>query len=152
MEQLTLGIALALLALAGWEAWKIHFGLESRTWEHTVGVVGKVWVEDMPDLELDQDPFKDHEGTHSVHAHYRYKVNGRWYHGRRVTYAATRWIRFREALRMIEGLRTGREVDVFYDPAKPARAVLIPGSSTANLVFLCMYLVFAALIVMDWMR
>jgi hypothetical protein len=152
MEQLTLGIALALLALAGWEAWKIHFGLESRTWEHTVGVVGKVWVEDMPDLELDQDPFKDREGTHSVHARYRYKVNGRWYDGRRVSYAATRWIRFRDALQMIEGLRTGREVDVFYDPEKPARAVLIPGSSTANLVLLCLYLVLAALIVMYWMR
>jgi hypothetical protein len=142
---------LALLALAARETWKIHYGLKSVAWEHATGTLGKVWVEDMPDLQLPQDPFRDEEGTHSVHARYRYRVDGRWYHGRRVSYRATHWIRFREALRMIEGMRAGREVDVFYDPGKPARAVLIPGSSPANAAFLCAYLLVAALLLlMRW--
>ena len=145
-------VVLALLALAAWEVWKIHMGLESRTWAHTTGVIAKVWVEDMPDLEPDFMPLDDEEGTHSVHAHYRYRVGTRWYDSRRLTYRAARWIRFREALDMIDGLRVGREVEVWYDPEKPARAVLIPGSSTGNIVALTLYLVIASILLFTWLR
>jgi len=41
---------------------------------------------------------------------------------------------------------------VFYDPRKPDRAVLIPGSSTSNIVFLGLYLVVAAILVFTWLR
>ena len=152
MGQIAVYATLALLALAAWELWKIHMGLESRAWEHTTGVLSKVWVEDMPDLELEDDPFRDQEGTHSVHAHYRYKVRGRWYFSRRLSYRSTYWIRFRDALDMIDGMKPGKEVDVFYDPRKPDRAVLIPGSSTTNIVFLGLYLVVAAILVFTWLR
>jgi hypothetical protein len=87
-----------------------------------------------------------------VHAHYRYKVGARWYHSRRLSYRATQWIRFGTALDMIHGMRAGREVDVFYDPRKPERAVLIPGSSTGNVVLLGTYLVVASLFLYQWMR
>ena len=87
-----------------------------------------------------------------MHAHYRYRVGATWYHGKRLTYRASRWIRFREALDMIDGLRVGREVEVWYDPRKPARAVLIPGSSTGNIVLLGIYLVVASILLFAWLR
>ena len=152
LANLSLLAVAILLALAARELWKIHMGLESRTWEHTTGVLAKVWVEDMPDFELEKDPFHDDEGTHSVHAHYRYKVHGRWFQSRRLSYRATAWIRFGEALEMIDGMKVGKEVDVFYDPRKPERAVLIPGSSTTNIVFLCLYLVVAAILLFTGLR
>jgi len=152
MGQIAFFASLLLLALAARELWKIHMGLESRSWEHTTGVLAKVWVEDMPDFEFEKDPFRDEEGTHSVHAHYRYQVAGRWFQSRRLSYRATAWIRFGEALEMIDGMKVGKEVDVFYDPRKPERAVLIPGSSTTNIVFLGLYLVVAAILLFTGLR
>ena len=153
MGQIAFFVILACLALAAWEAWKIHLGQASTTWERTTGVLAKVWVEDAPDLYLgENDPFGDHEGTHSVHAHYRYRVGTKWYDSRRLTYRMARWIRFGEALDMIEGLRVGREVEVWYDPQKPARAVLIPGSSTGNIVALTLYLVVASILLFTLLR
>ena len=153
MGQIALFIILACLALAAWEAWKIHLGQASTLWERTTGVLHKVWVEDSVDLYLgEQDPFGDHEGTHSVHAHYRYQVGTQWYDSKRLTYRLARWIRFREALAMIDGLRVGREVEVWYDPRKPSRAVLIPGSSTGNIVMLTTYLVVASILLFTWLR
>jgi hypothetical protein len=142
----------ALLALAAWEVRNIGLGFASQHWTHTIGVLDKVWVEDMPDLQLEGDPFRDEEGTHSVHARYAYKVGARWYRARRVSYRATWWIRFGEALDMIHGMRPGREVDVWYDPRQPGRSVLIPGSSNANAVLLSIYLVAAAIIAFTLMR
>lgn len=152
MAQIALFIVLACLALAAWEAWKIHLGQRSNDWARTTGVLHKVWVEDSLDLDFEDDPFADKEGTHSVHAHYRYKVGATWYESKRLTYRMARWIRFREALAMIEGLRVGREVEVWYDPEKPARAVLIPGSSTGNVVMLGTYLVVASLLLFFSLR
>ena len=153
MGQIAFFVILACLALAAWEAWKIHLGQASTLWERTTGVLHKVWVEDSVDLYLgEQDPFGDHEGTHSVHAHYRYQVGTQWYDSKRLTYRLARWIRFREALAMIDGLRVGREVEVWYDPKKPARAVLIPGSSTGNIVALALYLVVASILLFAWLR
>jgi hypothetical protein len=81
----------------------------------------------MPDLELEDDPFHDQEGTHSVHAHYRYKVRGRWYFSRRLSYRSTAWIRFRDALDMIDGMKPGKEVDVFLRPAQARSRRAHPG-------------------------
>jgi hypothetical protein len=153
MGQIALFVILACLALAAREAWKIHLGQASTLWERTTGVLHKVWVADSVDLYLgEQDPFGDHEGTHSVHAHYRYQVGTQWYDSKRLTYRLARWIRFREALAMIDGLRVGREVEVWYDPRKPSRAVLIPGSSTGNIVMLTTYLVVASILLFTWLR
>ena len=152
MDVLLPWLLATLLGLAAWELRNIHYGLESRDWTHTVGVLSKVWVEDMPDLQLESDPFRDEEGTHSVHARYAYKVGGRWIQARRVSYRATYWIRFHEALDMIHGMRPGREVDVWYDPRKPGRSVLVPGSSTTNAVLLCIYLVVAAIVLFGMSR
>ena len=144
LDRFALAGVLALLALAAYELWKIHLGLKSLAWAHTTGQLRKAWVEDMPESEGDP------EGTHSVHARYSYQVGTRRYFGKRLSYRTTHWIRFREALGMIEGWRPGVEVDVFYDPAKPERAVLIPGSSTANAALFILYVVLAALCL--WVR
>lgn len=145
MEPLALCFILALLGFAAWEVWKIRLGHASNGWERTTGVLQKVWVEDSPGDG-------DAEGTHSAHAHFRYKVGTRWFESKRLSYRMTSDIRFREALEMIEGLHVGREVEVWYDPRKPARAVLIPGSSTGNIVALAVYLVIAAILLFIWMR
>jgi len=150
LDRFALAGVLALLALAAYELWKIDLGLKSLAWAHTTGQLRKAWVEDMPDFEFENDPFRDQEGTHSVHARYSYQVGTRRYFGKRLSYRTTHWIRFREALDMIEGWRPGVEVDVFYDPGKPERAVLIPGSSTANAALFILYLALAALCL--WVR
>jgi hypothetical protein len=142
----------ALLALAAWELRNIHYGLESRGWTHTVGVLAKVWVEDMPQVPVEGAPFHDEEGTHSVHARYAYKVGGRWHQASRVSYRTTHWVRFNEALDMIYGMRPGKEIDVWYDPDQPGRSVLITGSSTANAVLLSLYLVLAACMIFALMH
>jgi hypothetical protein len=41
---------------------------------------------------------------------------------------------------------------VWYDPRKPDRSVLIPGSSTTNAVLLCIYLVVAAIVLFGMSR
>lgn len=136
---------LAQLALAGYELWRIHMGLESRNWPQVTGTLKKIWQED--DTLHDVD---DTEGTHSIHARYRYKVGTRWYDGKRVGYGIASGLRFSEALDYLHGRRAGSEVDVYYDPEKPERAVLFPGSSTANAVLLGAWLVGAIITMWSW--
>ena len=131
---------LAQLALAGYELWRIHMGLESRNWPQVTGTLKKIWQED--DTLHDVD---DAEGTHSIYARYRYKVGTRWYDGRRLSYGVTSRVRFNEALDLLHQLRSGGEVDVYYDPGKPQRAVLYPGSSAGNVVLLATWIVGATL-------
>ena len=140
MAQWTLIAVLAQLALAGYELWRIHMGLESKRWPQTTGKIGKAWQED--DFVRD---IGDEEGTHSVYARYRYRVDARWYDGRRLSYGVTSRVRFNEALDLLHQLRAGGEVDVYYDPGKPQRAVLYPGSSAGNVVLLATWIVGATL-------
>ena len=129
MEHLYPIAACVVLLLVLRQSWHIHLAIDSMHWAHTVGKVTKVWVEDAP---LDDEIGSD--GTHSAHAHYRYQVGARWYEGKRLTYRVTWGLRFGEALGLIRDLHVGREVDVFYDPRKPERAVLVPGSATTDFV------------------
>lgn len=140
MAQWTLLAVLAQFALASYEAWRIHMGLASRQWPQVTGKVGKVWQED----DVVQD-IGDSEGTHSVYARYRYQVGARWYDGKRLSYGVTDRIRLNEALDLMHGLRAGADVDVYYDPGDPRRAVLFPGSSTGNVVLLATWIVGAVL-------
>ena len=140
MAQWTLLAVLAQLALAAHEAWRIHMGLKSREWPQTPGKMGKVWQED----DFVQD-VGDNEGTHSVYARYRYQVGAQWYDGKRLSYGVTDRVRFGEALDLMHELRAGNDIDVYYDPGNPKRAVLYPGSSTANIVLLAAWIVGAVL-------
>ena len=136
-------IILALLALAAREAWHIRLGFDSLHWSHTTGTLKRIWQEsDIGDA--------DSEGRHSVFAHYTYAVDGRAYEGRRVSYRTMALLPLGEALELMHGLRKGSEVDVYYDPARPERAVMIPGSGTGNIVLLATLLVLAVLCGWTW--
>jgi hypothetical protein len=94
--------------------------------------------------------YADSEGRHSVFAHYTYAVDGRTFEGRRVSFRPMALLPLGEALELMHGLRKGSEVDVYYDPARPERAVMIPGSGTGNIVLLATLLVLAVLCGWAW--
>ena len=136
-------IILALLALAAREAWHIQLGFASLQWSHTVGTLERIWQE-----SDSGDPRT--EARHAVFARYTYAVDGRAYRGRRVSYRMMSQLPLGEALEVMHGLRKGSEVDVYYDPARPGRAVMLPGSGTGNIVALATLLVLAVLCGWAW--
>ena len=149
MHNFHLMVVLVALALAAYEAWRIHLGLEAMRWLRTTGKLTRAWVDDatLP-IEFDAE---DGEGRHSANVRYHYKVGARWYKSSRLSYRGTLWLPLEEAYSLIQGLEEGREVDVHYDPRNPARAVLVPGSSTGNLLNFMLYLG-AAAFALYWMR
>ena len=141
MHKFYLMVVLVGLALAAYEVWRIHLGIEAMRWLRTTGKLTKAWVDEatLP-IEFDEDG----ESYHSANVRYHYKVGARWYKSSRLSYRGTLWLPQDEAHSLIAGLQEGREVDVHYDPRNPARAVLVPGSSTGNLMNLLLYLGAAA--------
>ena len=131
-------IIVGLVALAAREAWLIRQGFKSQRWTQTTGTLQRIWQEQ-------HDAGEDSEATHSVFAHYTYKVDGRIYEGKRLSYRTMQSLSFDEALDHLHGRRKGSEVDVYYDPGKPQRAVLYPGSSAGNVVLLATWIVGATL-------
>nr|WP_231734456.1 DUF3592 domain-containing protein [Lysobacter gilvus] len=138
-------IILGLLALAAREAWHIRLGFDSLRWTRTTGTLERIWQ-----VSSSSESATDDE--HSVHAHYTYSVNGRTYKGRRLSYRTMSDLPFAEALDLMHGLRKGSEVDVYYDPARPERAVMIPGSGTGNIVGLTTLIVLAVFLGLSWAR
>ena len=134
-------VVLVALALAAYEAWRIHLGIEAMRWLRTTGKLTKAWVDSGTTLPIDGD---DNDTTYSANVRYHYKVGARWYKSSRLSYRGTLWLPEDEAHALIAGMEEGGEVDVHYDPRNPARAVLVPGSSTGNLVNLLLYLGAAA--------
>jgi hypothetical protein len=138
-------IILGLIALAAREAWHIRLGLDSLRWTHTTGTLERIWqVSNSSDSATDDE--------HAVHAHYTYCVDGRTYQGRRLSYRTMSDLPFAEALDLMHGLRKGSEVDVYYDPTRPERSVMIPGSGTGNIVGLVTLLVLAVFLGLAWAR
>ncbi|KGQ19719.1 DUF3604 domain containing protein [Lysobacter dokdonensis DS-58] len=136
-------IILGLLALAAREVWHLRLGFASLHWMHTTGTLQHIWQ------ESDIGP-ADSDGRHSVYAHYTYSVDGRAYEGRRLSYRPMALVPFAEAMDLLYGLRKGSEIDVYYDPARPERAVMIPGTGTGNIVGLATLLVLAVLCAWAW--
>lgn len=130
------GLVAPLLALAAginlaWQVRGLSLAFASLRWHATRGTVLSCRVDDMP-FALGDIGAED--GNHSAHVRYAYQVLGRAYASTRLTYRPTRWIVFEEAVDYLHGLRRGAEVDVRYDPRRPARAVLVPGPSDENIV------------------
>lgn len=149
MQNFYLMVTLVGLALAAYEAWRIHLGIEAMRWQRTTGKLTQAWIDEatLP-IEFDEE-----EGDrHSANVRYHYKVGARWYKSSRLSYRGTLWIPLEEASELLAGLEAGEDVDVHYDPRNPARAVLVPGSSTGNLLNLMLYLGIAAFALFFWMR
>jgi hypothetical protein len=88
---------------------------ESQEWPQTVGVVTKA------DLVVDTGP--DSNG-YSISVSYEYQVNGVRHAGNRIGFRKRWYVRKRRAQTELARYAIDSEVPVFYDPAKPADAVL----------------------------
>lgn len=126
---------LAALALVAWQARSLMLAKASAEWRTTRGRVLSAYLDE-------SNPDEDGEVSHSAHVRYRYHVGRRHYISTRLSYRPTRYLGFSDAAELLDGIVENREVEVYYDPQHPQRAVLVPGSSTANLV----HLIIAALI------
>ncbi len=132
---------LALLAsiwvlACGWCVWEVHkifFGVASRGWKRTTCKILKAYVDEHPDRETN-------DVRYSAHVLYAYSVKGRTYESRRLSFRATRGLIHSNAIDMLKGITQGRQVDAFYDPRHPGRAVLIRGITTNNFVHLLLAL------------
>jgi len=127
------GIWLLALGWSLWELYKLFLGIASRRWKRTTCKIVKAYVDEHRDRETGAVDY-------SAHAVYAYSVQGRKFESRRLTYRATRGLIFSDALDMLRGITQGREVDAFYNPRHPSRAVLIRGVSMNNLAHLLLAL------------
>lgn len=134
-------IWLFALGLCLWEVHKLFFGLASRNWKRTTCKILKAYI----DEHRDRDPDETHYSTHVL---FEYRVGGRTFQCRRLTYRATHGLVHSNAIGMLAGILQGRQVDAFYDPHCPSRAVLIRGITINNFVHLL--LAFALLGFVTW--
>jgi Protein of unknown function (DUF3592) len=126
---------LLAFGLCVWELYKMFFGVASRGWKRITCKILKAYVDEHHDRETD-------DIRYSAHVLYAYSVQGRTYQSRRLTFRATRGLVQPNALGLLRGITQGRQVDAFYDPRHPSRAVLIRGISINNFVHLLLALAF----------
>jgi hypothetical protein len=122
-------------AMSLWAWRKLALGQASLRWVRVEGtIVG---------LHFDESAAYDEDGEDSVsfsaHLTYAYTVRGRRYRSECFTYRPTRGLGQRRAYAMLQGLRRGQTVDVYHDPQRPERAVVLPGTDSGNLVRLCLW-------------
>ena len=114
----------------------IRNGIASRRWPRTAGKVRSEGV---------------HAGTPAARDSiavitYRYEVAGRKFQSQRLDFAG-RGVGG-EAADVLAHYEPGMRVDVYYDPANPARSVLIPGLALGNVIRATIALV--ALVLGGW--
>ena len=117
-------IGLGLLTVTIWNAYVLRMALLSRDWAVTEGMVLDAHMEERRDDK--------HGDTFYPVVRYSYEVDRKKYESRRLWYRTDSFGDYSEALRGIRDVRTGKPVDVYYDPAAPSRSVLIPGFEPSN--------------------
>ncbi len=111
---------LACAPLCAWEWRKIVLGRAAMSWPRTEGFVADARF----DETIDPD---DDDVVYSAHMVFAYTVHGRRYRSRRFTYRPTRFLDQSTAYALLRGIQRGQIVDVYYDPKRPERAVVLPG-------------------------
>jgi hypothetical protein len=122
MEQL---ITLAIGILFAWETAMLRLSIASASWIRTTGHVLKVQVID------DND---EGTATYSIRIQYRYRARGMQFESSRLSYQPTSGLLFSDALTMIQGVRAGTEIDVYYNPRNPRQAVLVRGADRNGVI------------------
>ena len=136
-------LVLTGLALLQWRS--IRLGLASREWNVARGRIVRAFVDD------DGSDGEGGELLHSANVRYVYRVGRREYASSRLSYGSTRHLKFDEAIRMLHGIVQGREVDVYFDPRKPDRCVLIQGIARGDIARCSIpFLLAAAVAVWFW--
>jgi hypothetical protein len=126
----------AIIAAAG-AAILVIFGLpvaralRAKRWPHAAGAVTKSAVH-----TVDESTSDGSAQRLEVIVNYRYTVAGATYHGTRVSYFPPKWRSTYKtaAERYRDTYAPGATVDVRYNPAAPADAVIDTGMDTSNLI------------------
>jgi hypothetical protein len=138
-------LVLVLTGLALLQLRSIRLGLASREWNVARGRIVRAFVDD------DGSDGEGGELLHSANVRYVYRVGRREYASSRLSYGSTRHLKFDEAIRMLHGIVQGREVDVYFDPRKPDRSVLIQGIARGDIARCSLsFLLAAAVAVWSW--
>lgn len=118
---LLLVLGVAMLAIDGAVTWHLvrdlRLGIASRQWSHTRGAVVKSWIEE-----------REGDGGRAYYPNveFRYEVDGRSFEGKEWTHRAQDGTS-ESAEAVLNRFPKGQSVDVFFDPADPARSVLEQG-------------------------
>lgn len=144
---------LATAVVLGWQLQCLRLAFASLRWKPVRARVLSCHVGELPGFILGDADFDARaDGNHSANVRYAYKVLGTAFVCTRLSYRPTRWILFSEAIDYLQGLRSGIEVDAFYDPARPSRAVLVPGPSEENILRVAIALLAFAVALWVWLR
>lgn len=114
--------------MALWHWRRYALGEASRRWRPIPGTVVDVWF----DVQEKRDADGDHYVSTDAHLVYDYVVAGQRYRSRHFTYRGARGLGEREAYALLSGIRKGQTVEVRYDPNRPQRAVVLPGTDRGN--------------------
>ena len=127
----------ATLGHLAWHARTMQLAFASRHWRSTQGTIQQCYVGENRNLlswfNRDPDDSRD-DGYHTTNIRYTYRVGTQQFVSTRLSYQPTRALMFADAVGQLQGLLAGREVEVFYDPLQPSRAVILPGPSHDNAI------------------
>ena len=112
-------------------AYKAWCGFSTHSWRKISATVHSVSIDghDQGDADI----------GYSANAEYSYKIDGNTFTSSRLTYSDTKQLREKGAIRLLQGLRVGSQIDVFYNPSRPAESVNIKGVDTSSIIKLCIY-------------
>lgn len=120
--------AVALCKLL-WHWRQYALGEDSRRWCLTQGTVVDIWFDVQEKTDNDGGQYVSTD----AHLVYDYVVAGRRHRSRHFTYRPARGLGEREAYALLSGIRKGQTIEVRYDPKRPERAVVLPGTDRGNL-------------------
>jgi hypothetical protein len=128
-------VAIIATGMSLWHWRRYAIGEASRRWPRVEGKILDFR------FEVDQEPDGDAQivfgdgalGSYSAHLVYEYIVDGRRYRSRHFTYRPTRSADPHKVGALLRGVRKGQAIHVRYDPNRPQRAVVLPGTDDANL-------------------
>jgi hypothetical protein len=122
LVKLIIAIVFTVLAVLMWRAWQDRKA--SPGWPWVEGTITQAQAKRSVD-----DPHG--EITHAawlLMVRYDYEVNGQHYAGDRVKALPEQFFNEESAQNALKAFVVGQRVRVYYDPAKPASAVLQPGA------------------------
>jgi hypothetical protein len=121
----------AILALVAQKAWSVWRGFQSRNWPSVVGKIksARIVSGTLPD-DTETPGSRSSRGSEyfAVEVQYEYRVKGLIYVGTRYSFGVSHFSTYDEAIDALQGISAGREVPVYYDPARPKLAVLRMGN------------------------
>ena len=122
-------IALILVGYLAWEIYILFTAFASLRWRSATGKVVSSNVEDE----------RDNEGFvmgFAPRVRYRYQVGAKSFESTRYSYQGVAFSRVEDARAQIRDLSKGADVEVFYDPKSPSRAVMVRGYGVGNFVYI----------------